>query len=58
MNQTSKIKCPKCKVVQEEDINDLTIDTGDMEGTFPHVCDNCEYDFTVEYEYKPFIKTY
>jgi hypothetical protein len=57
VKQTEKIKCPNCKVVQEEDIHDLTVDAENMEGSFIHECDNCEYEFTVEYEYKPFIKT-
>lgn len=58
MNQTSKIECPKCNSIQNEDIHDLSMDTGEMEGFFPHICENCKCEFTVEYEYKPFIKTY
>ena len=57
MKQTSEVRCPHCKIVQEDDIYDLTNDTGELEGTFPHVCDNCRGNFKIEYEYKPFINT-
>jgi len=57
MEQTSKIKCPHCNTTQKEDIYDLSIDTEEMEGTFPHICDDCGKNFTIEYEYKPYIKT-
>lgn len=58
MDQTSKIKCPTCKAVQEEDIQDLAMDTGEMDGHFPHTCEKCGSNFTVEYKFEPFIKTY
>ncbi|MBD8523718.1 hypothetical protein [Lysinibacillus fusiformis] len=57
MIQTKEIKCPKCKTIQTEDIEDLIIDTGYMEGNFQHVCENCNDEFTVEFEYRPFIRT-
>lgn len=28
-----------------------------MEGSFPHVCEECGIEITVEYIYKPYIKT-
>ena len=58
MRQTAEVKCPKCHTIQSEDINDLAMDAGEMEGSFPHACDNCRTVFTVEYQYKPFVKTY
>lgn len=58
MEQTAKIKCPNCNVIQEEDIDDLAVDAGDMQGIFKHICDQCESEFTIEFEYKPFLKTY
>lgn len=58
MEQTAKIQCPNCKEIQSEDIHDLAMDTGEMEGSFPHECEECGHEFTVEYEYRPFIKTY
>lgn len=58
MNQTSIVKCPKCESVQQENIFDLTMDTGDMEGTFPHICNKCKIEFTVKFEFLPNIKTY
>lgn len=58
MENTAEIKCPKCNTVQSEDINELASGTGEMDGSFPYICDKCNKTFTVEYEYKPFIKTY
>ena len=58
MKHTTEVKCPKCHSVQSEDINDLTMDTGEMEGTFPHICEACNTEFIVEFVYKPFVKTF
>lgn len=58
MEQTEKVKCPHCQVVQEEDIHDLASDTGDMEGSFKCECESCGDEFTVEFEYKSYLKTY
>lgn len=57
MNQTEKLYCPHCKNVQVDEIHDL-VEGGDMDGTFSHDCEECGKTFTVEYEYKPYIKTY
>jgi len=57
MKQTVDVKCPYCKTIQEEDIHDLTVDAGDMEGTFLHECDNCEKEFKVKFQYKPYVET-
>ncbi|MBM7716053.1 transcriptional regulator NrdR family protein [Bacillus thermophilus] len=56
MIQTSKVICPICKTTQTEDIHDLAMDTGEMEGSFPHDCENCGKEFTVEFVYKPYVK--
>lgn len=58
MNQTSKVICPKCNKEQNEDIHDLAMDTGEMEGEFSHICEHCNEGFTVEFVYKPYVKTY
>lgn len=57
MKQTDKIECPFCKEVQSEDIHDLT-EGGDLEGQFKHECENCEKEFTVEFEFVAKIQTY
>ncbi|WP_169911340.1 hypothetical protein [Evansella clarkii] len=58
MNQTSKITCPACKKDQNEDIHDLTMDAGDMDGEFPHICEHCKKEFKVEFCYKPYVRCY
>ena len=57
MIQTSKVICPKCNKVQSEDIHDLAMDTGEMDGEFTHICEGCNVKFTVEFVYKPYVKT-
>lgn len=58
MNQTEKVTCPKCKEYQSEDVHELAMNAGEMEGSFPHVCEHCDAEFTVEFVYKPYVKTY
>lgn len=57
MNQTTKIKCPACGVIQSEDIIDLT-EGGSLDGKFKHDCEGCQKTFTVEFEFTPHVKTY
>lgn len=57
MEQTKQVKCPSCNVIQSEDIDDLVLDTAQMEGSFPKKCESCRKNFIVKFEYKPYIKT-
>ncbi|MGE7983709.1 hypothetical protein [Solibacillus sp. NPDC093137] len=58
MVQTKEIQCPKCDSVQKENIHKYAMDSSEMEGSFLRKCQKCECEFIVEYEYRPFIKTY
>ena len=58
MKQTADVTCPKCNKNQSEDIHDLAMDTGEMEGSFPQECEYCGEVYTVEFLYKPYVKTY
>lgn len=58
MENTLDVKCPKCNAIQNKDIIDLTMDVGEIEGSFSHICVYCHYKFTVEFEIKTFVKTY
>ncbi|WP_051405129.1 helix-turn-helix domain-containing protein [Bacillus cihuensis] len=57
MVQTSVIKCPYCSIEQQSNIYDLTKKSRGMLGNFQHICDHCHKDFTVEFEFYPYIKT-
>lgn len=56
MNNTSKIKCPFCSHVQSEDLYEF-VDTGDQEGSFHLECESCDNEFTINFEFRPFVKT-
>lgn len=57
MRQTENLTCPYCNEVQNDDIYELTCGD-DFEGDFTHICDGCDKEFEVEFEYRPFIKCY
>lgn len=56
MEQTEFLKCPYCEHTQTENLYDY-LDSEDGEGTFKISCENCESEFYVQYELKPFIQT-
>ncbi|WP_400194638.1 hypothetical protein [Lysinibacillus telephonicus] len=56
MKSGKTIECPYCKKEQFDTLDDL-VDSGDMEGSFPHECENCNNVFTVEFEYRPYNRT-
>ncbi len=58
MKQTATIKCPVCETNQSEEIYDLTMDLKHLAGTLDHICENCDHEFTVKYDYKPYVITY
>ena len=56
MKQTDFLECPHCTHTQTEDLYDY-LDSPDEEGTFKIRCENCENEFYVQYELKPFVQT-
>lgn len=56
VKETSKIECPHCEKIQEEDIYDF-VDTGDQEGNFELKCEDCEKDFMVEFQFVAHVGT-
>ena len=57
MSQTERIQCPHCYHVNKEDITDMAMDTGDLEGQFPHECSSCKRMYYVQFVYKPHLST-
>ena len=55
MKQAEKIICPKCCYTQSLDIYDFT-DPGDTKGSFAIVCEKCEVEFRLNFEFKPYIE--
>lgn len=56
MKWSNAIQCPHCKKEQFDPLTDL-VETGDMDGSFKHECENCNEIFVVYFEFRPFNYT-
>lgn len=56
MKWSNAIQCPHCEKEQFDALDDL-VEVGDMEGSFEHECENCNENFTVHFEYRPYNRT-
>lgn len=57
MIQTAIIICPYCHSEQHDTIFSLAKNNQEFKGSFSHICDACIIKFTVEFEFRPHIRT-
>ena len=55
MIQTAVIICPCCNTQQHDHI--YTLAGSKKDGFIKHICDDCKNEITIEFEFRPYIKT-